>query len=161
MHLREGFLVSADVGGEPWKNQVSLKVIPLGPEMTGWNMSKGNHRRNTTAGLHDITCRNQRKWAYKLCRKNWLFFLSTHKVTVWFLNEKKKPNPLWKIWSLYIALLGKSFRIYWSWQGNKMPEILSVCCAWRQIIAKAIAPHAPNKNTVVHNLKSYGKKRRI
>lgn len=39
-----------------------------------------------------------------------------------------------------------------------MPEILSVCCAGRRIIAEAIVPHASNKNTVVHNLKSYEKK---
>lgn len=39
-----------------------------------------------------------------------------------------------------------------------MPEILSVCCAWRQIIVEVIVPHASNKNTVVHNLKSYGEK---
>lgn len=39
-----------------------------------------------------------------------------------------------------------------------MPEILSVCCAWRRIIADAIVPHAANKNTVVHELKSYEKR---
>lgn len=139
------------------RKQASLKLIPLGPGMIGWNMSKGNHRRNTTAGLHDITCRNQRKWAYKLCRKNLFFCLSGYKVTVCFLNDNNN-NKLWKIWAWYFALLGKSFCIYWSWQGNKMPEIFSVCCAWRQIIAEEIVPHASNKNTVVHNLKSYEKK---
>jgi len=39
-----------------------------------------------------------------------------------------------------------------------MPEILSVCCACRQIIVEARVPRASNKNTVVHNLKSYGEK---
>lgn len=73
-------------------------------------------------------------------------------------REKKKKEKLWKIWSWYFALLGKSFRIYQSWQGNKMPEILSVCCAWRRIIAEAMVPHAANKNTVVHKIKSYEKR---
>lgn len=39
-----------------------------------------------------------------------------------------------------------------------MPEILSVCCACRQIIVEARVPRPSNKNTVVHNLKSYGEK---
>lgn len=83
-------------------------------------------------------------------------------LSEWRKKRKKKKNwkkKLWKIWSWYFALLGKSFCIYQSWQGNKMPEILSVCCAWRQIIAEAIVPHAANKNTVVHKLKSYEKRR--
>lgn len=146
--------------------QVSLKVIPLGPEMTGWNLSRGNHR-GAHSWLHDITHRNQREQDSKLCRKkNPWFCLSAYRSAVCFLNDEKREKKrkiekkkLWKIWSWYFALLGKSFCIYQSWQGNKMPEILSVCCAWRQIIAEAIVPHAANKNTVVHKLKSYEKRR--
>lgn len=143
------------------KKQVSLKVIPLGPEMTGWNMSRGNHRETQQLGSMTSLAGIKGNQPLSYAEKNPWFCLSAYRSTVCFLDEKKKrrkKNKPWKIWCWYFALLGKSFCIYQSWQGNKMPEILSVCCAWRRIIAEAIVPHAANKNTAVHELKSYEKR---